>query len=62
MPIEIVTDSVTTLGAHARGRAVLAASHGGIYAAYLAARAGVKAVIMCDAGVGRNRAGIGGLG
>lgn len=62
MPLEIVTDSVTTLGPDARGRAVLAASHGGIYAAYLAARAGVKAVILCDAGVGRDRAGIGGLG
>jgi hypothetical protein len=62
VPLEIVTDSVTTLGPDAHGRAVLAASHGGIYAAYLAARASVKAVILCDAGVGRDRAGIGGLG
>jgi hypothetical protein len=57
----LVTDSVTTLGADARGRAVIAASHGGVYAAYLAAKAGVKAVILSDAGVGRERAGIGGL-
>jgi uncharacterized protein YunC (DUF1805 family) len=57
----LVTDSVTMLGADARGRAVLAASHGGVYAAYLAAKAGVKAVILSDAGVGRDRAGIGGL-
>src|SRR4029077_4155660 len=28
---------------------------------YLAAKAGIKAVILCDAGVGRERAGIGGL-
>jgi hypothetical protein len=57
----IVTDSVTSLGPEARGCAVLAASHGGMYAAYLAARAAVKAVVLCDAGVGRERAGIGGL-
>jgi hypothetical protein len=57
----IVTDSVTTLGPDPRGRVALAASHGGRYAAYLAAKAGLKAVILSDAGVGRERAGIGGL-
>lgn len=57
----LVTDSVTMLGTDARGRAALAASHGGVYAAYLAAKAGVKAVILSDAGVGRDRAGISGL-
>src|SRR4029077_15864579 len=57
----LVTDSVTMLGADARGRAAIAASHGGIYAAYLAAKAGLKAVILSDAGVGRERAGISGL-
>jgi hypothetical protein len=61
VPRPIVTDSVTTLGPEARGCAALAASHGAIFAAYLAARAAVKAVILCDAGVGRERAGIGGL-
>src|SRR5438445_19319 len=45
----------------ALGQAAIAASHGGTYAAYLAAKAGIKAVILCDAGVGRERAGIGGL-
>src|SRR4051794_41873319 len=54
-------DSVTVLPVEARGRAALAASHGGDYAAYCAAKAGVKAVILCDAGVGRERAGIGGF-
>jgi hypothetical protein len=49
------------LGSDARGRAAIAASHGGVYAAYLAAKAGLKAVILSDAGVGRERAGIGGL-
>src|SRR4051812_49833303 len=62
MPASLVFDSVTTLPPEARGRAALAASHGGDYAAYCAAKAGVKAVILCDAGVGRERAGIGGLG
>jgi hypothetical protein len=57
----LVTDSVTMLGTDARGRAAIAASHGGIYAAYLAAKAGLKAVILSDAGVGRERAGISGL-
>jgi hypothetical protein len=61
MSAPLVTDSVTMLGADARGRAAIAASHAGIYAAYLAAKAGLKAVILSDAGVGRERAGIGGL-
>src|ERR1043166_2239681 len=58
---QLVLDSVTVFPPDARGRAAIAASHGGIYAAYLAAKAGIKAVILCDAGVGRERAGIGGL-
>ena len=56
-----IFDSVTTFPPEARGRAAIAASHGGDYAAYCAAKAGVKAVILNDAGVGRERAGIGGL-
>jgi hypothetical protein len=57
----LILDSVTHFPPDARGRAAIAASHGGVYAAYLAAKAGVKAVILCDAGVGREQAGIGGL-
>jgi hypothetical protein len=37
-------------------------SHGGAYAGYLAARAGVRAVVLNDAGVGLDQAGIGALG
>jgi hypothetical protein len=59
--MSLILDSVTVFPADARGRAAIAASHGGVYAAYLAAKAGVKGVILCDAGVGRERAGIGGL-
>ncbi|WP_291297389.1 hypothetical protein [Elioraea sp.] len=58
----IVRDSVTELDASARGAVVLAASHGGRYAAWCAAKAGVGAVILSDAGIGRNRAGVAGLG
>ena len=57
----LIFDSVTILSPEARGRAAIAASHGGVYAAYCAAKAGIKGVILCDAGVGRERAGIGGL-
>src|SRR3954469_109551 len=59
--MSLILDSVTVFPADARGCAAIAASHGGVYAAYLSAKAGVKAVILCDAGVGRARAGIGGL-
>src|SRR5207253_9914484 len=59
--MSLILDSVTTFPPDARGHAAIAASHGGVYAAYLAAKAGIKAVILCDAGIGRERAGIGGL-
>jgi hypothetical protein len=57
----IVLDSVTHLSPAGRGRAALCASHGGVYAAWYAARRGVSALILHDAGIGRERAGIGGL-
>lgn len=56
-----VSDSTTRLGPDARGAVVLAGSHCGLYAAYTAARAGVRAVILNDGGIGRDRAGIAGL-
>jgi hypothetical protein len=61
-PAPIVTaDSITRVGAEARGAVVVNGSHGGVYAAYLAAKLGVAAAIFNDAGVGRDRAGIAGL-
>ena len=45
----------------AGGAVVVNASHGGIYAAYLAAKLGVAAAIFNDAGGGRDNAGIAGL-
>ena len=57
----LVSDSVTKLGDPARGRVVVSGSHCGVYAAYLAARAGARGVVLNDASVGRDAAGIGGL-
>jgi hypothetical protein len=54
-------ESVTELPDVA-GRVLVAGSHGGIVAAHYAAQAGVKAVILNDAGIGKDRAGIAGLG
>jgi uncharacterized protein YunC (DUF1805 family) len=57
----IIADSVTILPPDAAGAIVMAGSHCGVYVAHLAAKAGVRAVILNDAGVGRDRAGIKGL-
>jgi hypothetical protein len=62
MPAPIViADSITRVGPEAAGAVVVNASHGGVYAAYLAAKLHAAAAIFNDAGVGRDRAGIGGL-
>src|SRR3954451_10456674 len=57
----LVVDSVTVLGPEARGAVVVGGSHCGLYAVYLAAAAGVRGVVLNDAGLGRERAGVGGL-
>ncbi|MEQ8429802.1 MAG: hypothetical protein RIE24_25815 [Silicimonas sp.] len=57
----LLADSVTKLGAEAVGRVVVSGSHGGTYAAWAACKAGCRAVILHDAGVGLDGAGIGGL-
>jgi len=60
-PAILVADSVTRLGPEHVGAVLIAGSHGGVYAACLAARAGLRAVILNDAGVGLDQAGIAGL-
>ena len=61
-PAPILTaDSITRIGDEAKGAVAVNGSHGGLYAAYLAAKLGVAAAIFNDAGVGRDRAGIAGL-
>ena len=43
------------------GKVLVAGSHGGVIAAYLGAKAGVHALVLNDAGLGKDRAGIAGL-
>ena len=57
----LVSDSVTKLGPDPAGAVAVTASHGGIYAAYLAATAKLRGVVFNDAGVGLEEAGIAGL-
>jgi hypothetical protein len=57
----VVADSITRVAPEAAGAVVVNGSHGGIYAAYVAAKLGVGAAIFNDAGVGREAAGIAGL-
>ena len=56
-----LADSITKLGPQFRGALLVAGSHGGRYCGYLAALAGLRGVIFNDAGVGKDRAGIGAL-
>ena len=57
----LVADSVTKLDETARGKVAVCGSHGGMFAAWLAAKAGVRAVVLNDAGIGRHQAGISGV-
>lgn len=57
----LVADTITKLPPGAAGAVVVSGSHGGRYPGYLAAKAGLRAVILCDAGIGRDEAGIGAL-
>lgn len=61
LPGIIVVDSVTKLDAASRGSVIVGGSHGGIFAAWLAACGGARGVILNDAGIGKDRSGIAGL-
>src|SRR5689334_13724622 len=56
-----VLDSATRLGSSAHGAVAVCGSHGGLFPAWLAACAGLRAVVLNDAGIGRNSAGVAGL-
>ena len=56
-----LVDSVTRLGPQARGTVAVCGSHGGMYAAWVAARCGVRAVVLNDAGIGKHSAGVAGV-
>jgi len=53
--------SVTKIEPGHAGAVIVAGSHGGVYPGYLAAKAGVRAIALNDAGVGFEQAGIGSL-
>lgn len=54
-------DSMNHVTTADRGRVVVASSHGGLYCAYKALAAGARGVVLSDAGVGRDDAGIASL-
>lgn len=60
LPLIVSAESVTQLGDVA-AKVLVAGSHGGVIAAWLGAKAGAHALILNDAGVGKDRAGIAGL-
>lgn len=57
----VVADTITKLPPEAAGAVVVSGSHGGRYPGYLSAKAGLRAVILCDAGIGLDEAGVGAL-
>ena len=57
----LLAGTITKLPPEAAGAVVVCGSHGGRYPGYLAAKAGVRAVILNDAGIGRDEAGVGAL-
>lgn len=57
----LLLPSITDADAGHRGRVVVSGSHGGLYPGYLAAKVGLKAVILNDAGGGLDNAGIAGI-
>jgi uncharacterized protein YunC (DUF1805 family) len=54
-------DSITDATAQAAGSVAVSGSHGGLFAAARASRAGLRAVILNDAGRGLNDAGVAGV-
>ena len=52
----VIAYSITRVGTEAAGAVVINGSHGGIYAAFIAAKLRVAAAVFNDAGVGRDLA------
>ncbi len=55
----VLADTITKLPAEAAEAVVVSGSHGGVFPAACAVQAGVRAVILHDAGIGRDEAGVG---
>ena len=63
MPAPVLfADSITKVGGEALGAVVVNGSHGGLIAAVMAIDVGVRAASFNDAGVGKDEAGVAGLG
>lgn len=56
-----VADTITKMSSEDQGLVIVAASHGGVYPGYLTAVGKCRGVILNDAGLGLDRAGIGAL-
>ena len=56
-----VADTITKLSSEDRGLVIVAASHGGVYPGFIAAAGKARGVILNDAGLGLDDAGIGSL-
>jgi hypothetical protein len=56
----VTADSVTKPG-DAAGKVLVGGSHGGVVSGWFAAQSGARAVILHDAGVGKDGAGVAGL-
>jgi len=61
MDTPLTLDTATRVAANAAGHVVVCGSHGGLYPAWLLAKARVRAAVLNDAGGGKDDAGIGGL-
>jgi len=59
MPLQL--DSITDVTPCAHGSIVVSGSHGGIYPAAVASLAGIRAVLLNDAGIGLDQAGVAGV-
>lgn len=57
----VILDSITQADHLCKDAVIVAASHGGLYAAWLAAQSQPRAVILNDAGIGYERAGVAGV-
>lgn len=56
----VIANSVTKIGSECNGRIIIGASHGAIYAAYLAVKAGARGIILNDAGFAKDNSGVSG--
>ncbi len=61
MTLHLLLNSITDADDAAQGSVIVSGSHGGLYPAVIASRAGARAVVFNDAGIGFNHAGIAGV-